>query len=149
MVGCLDSHARHPVHKARETGWPCAGPLPLYGVWPHLPDIAAIFYHLLAEVGRSRLCSSRPRYYSEGNRRKTKQRSQGSQPTLTMDIHPYALMGAGPSDGIQTHEPRGPEPRVLSTELHPDVELYPIWRNPVIAGATSPKAVFCMPSGPL
>lgn len=91
MVGCLDSHARHPVHKARETGWPCAGPLPLYGVWPHLPDIAAIFYHLLAEVGRSRLCSSRPRYYSEGNRRKTKQRSQGSQPTLTMDIHPCAL----------------------------------------------------------
>lgn len=38
-----------------------------------------------------------------------------------MDIDPYALVGAGPGGGIQTHEPRGPEPRVLSTELHPDV----------------------------
>ncbi len=27
----------------------------------------------------------------------------------------------GPSGGAQTHEPRGPKPRVLSTELHPGI----------------------------
>ena len=31
--------------------------------------------------------------------------------------------GFGPSGGAQTHEPRGPKPRVLSTELYPDIKL--------------------------
>ena len=30
----------------------------------------------------------------------------------------------GPSGGAQTHEPRGPKPRVLSTELHPDIQFF-------------------------
>lgn len=30
----------------------------------------------------------------------------------------------GPSGGIQTHEPRGPKPRVLSAELHPDIQFF-------------------------
>ena len=32
----------------------------------------------------------------------------------------FLSMQVGPSGGTQTHEPRGPKPRVLSTELHPD-----------------------------
>ena len=35
----------------------------------------------------------------------------------------------GPSGGAQTHEPRGPKPRVLSTELHPEIQKYHTRKN--------------------
>ena len=37
--------------------------------------------------------------------------------------------GFGPSGGAQTHEPRGPKPRVLSTELHPEIQKYHTRKN--------------------
>ena len=37
--------------------------------------------------------------------------------------------GDGPSGGAQTHEPRGPKPRVLSTELHPEIQKYHTRKN--------------------
>ena len=42
------------------------------------------------------------------------QKNRQSRMTLTV---------FGPSGGAQTHEPRGPKPRVLSTELHPDIRF--------------------------
>ena len=57
--------------------------------------------------------------------------SPGSSPRRSSAREPIGLvvlsgsgllrLPSGPSGGAQTHEPRGPKPRVLSTELHPEI----------------------------
>lgn len=47
----------------------------------------------------------------------------------------------GPSGGAQTHEPRGPKPRVLSTELHPEIQKYHTRKSNLIVVKIVAKAM--------